>query len=622
MISRQDSVSTLVQRGLAFQKASQLSAAEKVYRAVLEEAPHNALVCHLLGTVIGQQGRCLEAIPWLQQSLRLHPSDPKAWNNLATAFLDAGYSARAKEAAERALSLSPNYSAAKLSWVSACYGLAQFADALRGARELVTDPSLSRLAWLCVWRSATALCDWPAQQEAARYVQGYLAQGDMLLPAFDCLAFSDDPLMHQRTARSLAAKRLAIEAITPRQWPILKSSPDLSTRPIRVAYLSADFHDHATAYLIAELFERHDKNRFETIAVSFGPSSDSPMRKRLRNAFDQFWEVQDSNHDEVAKRMVQAGVDIAVDLKGHTRDSRPAILLQKPAPLIVNYLGYPGTMGTDIYDYVVGDAVVTPAEHASFYDEKLVQLPHTYQVNDTLRPYAIATSSRSDEGLPEKGVVFAAFNNVYKITEPFFEVWMRLLRAVPGSVIWLISSNPDVQANLCRCARECGVDPERLVFATGVPLVQHLARHVHADLLLDNLPVNAHTTTSDALWAGVPVVTCMGQSFAGRVAASLLNAVGLPELVTHSLPEYEALALRLATNPHELQRMRAHLKAVRSSTPLFDTERFTRDLESAYVHMHERRLQGLPPEGFAVPEVLGAGMQPLRSVPPTLQTSP
>lgn len=617
----QESVLALLQQGLALQRSGQLLAAEKAYAAALEQAPHNALALHFLGTVVGQQGRGKEAIEWLQQSLRLNPSDPKAWNNLATAFLDAGHCLRSKESAERALALLPDYPAAQLSWASACYGLGQFADALRVARQLVGQPGLSRLAWPCVWRSAGALCDWSVQQEAAVHLQQYFDQGDLLLPAFDALAFADDPVFHRRIAQSLVGKRVATEALSPRQWPVSPPSQAPQSERIRLAYLSADFHDHATAYLMAELFERHDKQRFETIAISFGPHSDSPMRERLRRAFDHFWDVRDCTHAQVALRMVEAGVDIAVDLKGHTRDSRPAILLQKPAPVIVNYLGYPGTMGSSVFDYLVGDPTVTPAEHAPLYDEQLVQLPHSYQVNDTLRPLADGTSSRTEEGLPAQGVVFAAFNNVYKITQPFFQAWMRLLQAVPGSVLWLISDDPEVQANLRREAVRCGVEPMRLVFAKGVPLAQHLARHVHADMLLDNLPVNAHTTTSDALWAGVPVVTCMGQAFAGRVAASLLHAVGLPELVTHSLADYEALALRLATQPAELQRLRSHLQAARATAPLFDTVRFTRHLETAYLCMHQRRLQGLSPAGFAVPDVIGAPVKALHSTPTSFQIS-
>lgn len=621
MLPDVDPVIPLLHQGLALQKDGKLPAAERVYRQALDLVPGHPLTLHLLGTVVGQTGRWFEAIELLQSSLRIQPADPKAWNNLAVALLDAGDSTKALEAAERALALAPDYYAARLSWANACFGLKRFAEAVAAFRGLICHTSApQRLAFFGLWRSAAAVCDWDAMGEAALGLNEVLSSGDMVLRPFDALAYADDPQLHCRSAAAEVARVMEREGVSPYAWE--RSARPALQRRIRLAYVSADFHEHATAYLMAELFERHDRSRFEVIAVSFGPDDRSPMRKRLKAAFDQFWDVSQDNATAISQRMRDEGVDIAIDLKGFTRDSRPSIFLRKPAPVVVSYLGYPGTMGSTAYDYVVGDPVVTPAELAPNYVEKVVQMPATYQVNDTQRVIAAQVPSRVDEGLPERGFVFAAFNNVYKITPAFFAAWMRLLAAVHGSVLWLVCSDTDAQSHLRSSAQSHGIDSQRLVFARRAPLAQHLARHAHADLLLDNLPYNAHTTTSDALWAGVPVVTCMGQAFAGRVAASLLNAVGLPELVTHSLPEYEAQALRLATNPHELQRMRAHLKAVRSSTPLFDTERFTRDLESAYVHMHERRLQGLPPEGFAVPEVLGAGMQPLRSVPPSLQTSP
>jgi predicted O-linked N-acetylglucosamine transferase (SPINDLY family) len=337
------------------------------------------------------------------------------------------------------------------------------------------------------------------------------------------------------------------------------------------------------------------------------------MRHRLARAFDEFWDVRALSHEAVVQRMLDAKIDIAIDLKGFTRESRPSVLLRKPAPIVVNYLGYPGTMGASAYDYLIGDHIVTPTGHAGFYAEHLVQMPNSYQVNDTRRIADPAVPTREEEGLPATGFVFAAFNNVYKITPHFFEAWMRLLAALPGSVLWLLSDSEDVRRNLRAQASALGIQPERLVFARRVPLSKHLARHAHAGLLLDNLPYNAHTTTSDALWMGVPVVTCIGNAFAGRVAASLLHAVGLKELVAHSLPEYEAMALRLALDASELQRLRNHLVAVRATAALFDVESFTAHLESAFEHMYHRWQQGLPAQAFAV-ERLGSSVARDRSL--------
>lgn len=486
--------------------------------------------------------------------------------------------------------------AALHSKAGAAFGLGCYTEAKEAFFQVVKRESSHLLAWAGLWRAAIAECDWRTAREAAVALQAASDRGQIVLPPFDVLAFADDPLFQRQCAEVFVDKQMRRESlIEPQGRQAAQARP---SEKIRLAYLSADFHEHATAYLMAEMFERHDRGQFEVIAISFGPDDVSPMRHRLQKAFDQFWDVQGCTHTEVVQRMWDAQIDIAVDLKGFTRDSRTSILLRKPAPVVVNFLGYPGTMGTPIYDYLIGDAVVTPAGHEPFFSEQLVQMPSSYQVNDTQRTIGDTVSSRESLGLPANGVVFGAFNAIYKITPEFFRTWMRLLKAVSGSVLWLITEDPSVRSNLRKEAEADGVEPARLVFATRVSVAQHLARHRYVDILLDNLPVNAHTTTSDALWAGVPVVTCMGQAFAGRVAASLLHAVGLPELVTHSLPEYEALALRLATQPQELQRLRAHLQAVRSTAPLFNTERFTRQLESAYVHMHKRRLQGLPPRGL------------------------
>ena len=369
---------------------------------------------------------------------------------------------------------------------------------------------------------------------------------------------------------------------------------------IRVAYLSADFHEHATAYLMAGLFERHDKERFETIAVSFGADGPNEMRTRLQAAFDRFINVRQRSDREIAHLLRELEVDIAIDLKGFTTDGRPGICALRCAPVQVNYLGYPGTMGADYFDYILADRFVIPAEDQACYSEKVVYLPDTYQGNDSTRRIAERTPARAEAGLPAAGFVYCCFNNNYKITPEMFDRWMHLLNAVDGSVLWLLEDNPAAARNLRREAQKRGIAPESLVFAPRVKLEDHLARHRLADLFLDTLPYNAHTTASDALWAGLPVVTCLGTTFAGRVAASLLNAIGLPELITHSLEEYEALALKLAKDGELLAGIKAKLARNRNTTPLFDTDRFRRHLEAAYVMMWERCQRGETPASFAV----------------------
>jgi protein O-GlcNAc transferase len=369
---------------------------------------------------------------------------------------------------------------------------------------------------------------------------------------------------------------------------------------IRIAYVSADFHEHATSHLIAELFERHDRKRFELFGISLGPDDGSEIRRRVVEALDHFHDVRAHDDREVASLLRELEIDIAVDLKGHTKGERFGIFAHRPAPIQVSYLGFPGTTGADFIDYVIADEIVLPFDQQPFWSEKIVHLPGCYQVNDRKREIAERTPTRKECGLPEQGFVFCSFNNSYKITPEFFDIWMRLLNKIEGSALWLLRGNAAVERNLRREAAARGVDPARLVFAEPIVLCEHLARHRLADLFLDTLPVNAHTTASDALWAGLPVLTCLGKGFAARVAASLLDAVGLPELVTKSLEEYEALALKLAREPALLSAYRDRLEKNGPTAQLFDADRLRRHLEQAYTTMLDIERRGEKPRGFSV----------------------
>ncbi|HXP95166.1 MAG TPA: glycosyltransferase, partial [Telmatospirillum sp.] len=350
------------------------------------------------------------------------------------------------------------------------------------------------------------------------------------------------------------------------------------------------------------LFDSHDRARFQVTGYSIGPDDNSPLRRKLETAFERFVDLRPYSHADAAAIIRADAVDILIDLTGYTQYARPQIPAFRPAPLQVNFLGFPGTMGTDVIDYIIADPVVLPMDQACFFSEQIVHLSGCYQPNDSRRMIAEHTPSRTDCGLTEIGFVFCCFNNSVKITPEVFAVWMRVLRAVPGSLLWLLASNPIVRDNLRREARNAAVEPDRLVFAPRRPLPEHLARHRHADLFLDTLPYNAHTTASDALWAGLPVLTCTGPTFAGRVSASLLMSAGLPELITQSLADYENLALRLATNPALLNALRQRLADNRRTTPLFNGATFARHLETAFDIMWRRWCAGLPPEAFTVDE--------------------
>jgi predicted O-linked N-acetylglucosamine transferase (SPINDLY family) len=351
---------------------------------------------------------------------------------------------------------------------------------------------------------------------------------------------------------------------------------------------------------MAELLELHDRSRFELVGIDFGPVADDAMRTRVRACFDRFIDVRTLSDREVAQLSRDLAIDIAVDLKGFTEDARPGIFAERAAPVQVSYLGFPGTMGAGYIDYIVADEVVIPAASRPLYSEKVVSLPDSYQVNDRKRRIADGTFTREELGLPADGFVFCCFNNDYKVTPSTFDGWMRILRRVEGSVLWLFEDSAMAATNLHKEAERRGVGAERLVFARRMAPHDHLARYRNADLFLDTLPYNAHTTASDALWAGLPVLTCAGEAFASRVAASLLSAVGLPELITTTPAAFEALAIALASDRARLGRVRATLAANRPTAPLFDTPRFARHIEAAYQEMHERRLAGLPPDHITV----------------------
>ncbi len=356
-------------------------------------------------------------------------------------------------------------------------------------------------------------------------------------------------------------------------------------KKIHLGYLSEDFGDHATAKLMAEIFELHNRDRFHVTAYSYGADDGSAMRRRLEKAFDRFVDVRGDSHEEAARKIYQDRTDILVDLKGYTLGTRSGITALRPAPIQVNYLGYPGTLGADFVDYLIADRFIIPPEHFGHYSEKVVWLPDCYQPNDRSRPHP-PRPARSACGLPEQGFVFCSFNQTYKITPEVFDIWCRLLKAVPGSYLWLWMNNPHAERNLKQEAASRGVDPERVLAAPTInDTAQHLARLQCADLFLDTFPVNAHTTCGDALWMGLPVVTCAGETFPSRVAGSLLSAMGLSELITYDLESYYRLALELAQNPGRLAAIRDRVMAGRATSPLFDSGRFVRNLEDVYARM-------------------------------------
>jgi protein O-GlcNAc transferase len=536
--------------------------AEACCRAALRLKPEYAEAHYNLGTALMSLRRPAEAERSYREALLLKPENPAAFHNLGNALMHQGKLGEASAAFGRAAALNPNNADALANW----FHLKQ------------------------------RICDWSDYPESEARFRNGLAAAASPNVAFRLLG-TGAPAEEQLAC----ARRIAAKFAVPKADLLSSSLPTSPRARIRIGYLSSDFQALPTAFLSVGIFEHHDRGRFDIIGYSAYPDDGSAIRQRLAQAFDRFVDVSGLSDARAAQVIHADGLDVLVGLDGLTPYARPKILAYRPAPIQLNYLGYTGTIGADFIDYIIVDRFVVAPEQQPFFAERLVHLPDCYQCNDDKREISPATPSRAACGLPERAFVFCCFNDSYKITPGFFDIWMRLLRAVPGSVIWLGARQTIVKASLAREAAARSIAPERLVFAERLPLLsEHLARHRVADLFLDTLPFNAHTTASDALWAGLPVLTCAGTTFAGRVAGSLLQAIGLAELVTTSLEEYEALALRLVREPELLARLRARLAENRLSFPLFDTARSTRALEAAYERMCAIRKAGRVPTAFSV----------------------
>jgi protein O-GlcNAc transferase len=557
---------------------------------ILSLDPNDGQALNHHGLALHGLQRHREALTSFEAALALDPDLSAARNNLGLVLSGTGDYEGALASFDLGLARDPKNAELLYNRGNTLFSLKRFAEAIVDFEATLTLRPDHPYAFGSLAGAALNLCDWKRTRQLAGEIA---AHPDKIVAPLTLLGYCEDP------ARLLAGARLATQARVPALPPALWDGTPYRHDKIRLAYLSADFNDHATAWLAAELFETHDRQRFHLTAIAYRPDDGSAMRARLTKAFDRFIDVSSYSDAQVARLLREMEIDIAIDLNGHTLGGRPAIMAFRPAPVQVNYLGFPGSMGAPFIDYVIADPVLLPFTEQVFCDEKIVHLPDTYQPNDTRRVMAATSPGRDEAGLPAMGFVFCCFNNSWKITESLFDIWMRLLRAVPGSVLWLLDDNQAATANLKTEAEKCNMDPARLVFAPRTDLAAHMARHRLADLFLDTLPCNAHTTASDALWCGLPVLTCTGKSFAGRVAASLLCAAGLPELVTGDLESYAALALKLALEPERLEALRKKLEGARAS-PLFDTERYRRNIETAYARMWRMAENGAPPCGFAV----------------------
>ncbi len=552
-------------RGNVAVELNRHQAAAEAFDKALALKPRLAAAWLGRGNLFVALGRRSEALAAYQQALAIDPRLAEAWFALGNLHSLSGNSQDAFTAYDKALNIAPH-----LKFVE-------------GARILMK----------------IKMCDWTDLEAETAHLLAGIRTGHTICVPYCTLSLPASPADQLQAAENFVADRVAVA--DPWRPDVLRHHQRL-----RIAYLSADFRDHAVMHLAAALFEQHDRSRFEVTAFSLGPDQDSDMRRRLKDAFEHFVDATELSDEEIAGLIRQRQIDILIDMNGYTEGFRMNILAQRPAPVQVSFLGYSGTMGAGYIDYIVGDSTIIPQDDRGCYAEQVLWLPNSFLPYDASVRIS-ETPTRQACGLPEAGFVFCCFNNSYKLGPKLFRIWMDLLKATDGGVLWLAEFAPLVVANLRREAEQCGVAPERLIFAPRVPaLADHLARYRLADLFLDTLPYNAHTTAADALWTGLPVLTCLGATFAGRVGASILHAVGLPELITASLDDYEALALKLAREPALLASLKDKLARNRSTCPLFDTRRYTRALEAAYITMWQRHQNGEPPQHFAVGDADGS----------------
>lgn len=652
---------TLFRDAFALHHQGQGAAAAVLYQRILELDPDHGKALHMLGVVAAQDGALERAAALLERAVASSPQAAGAWRDLGGALLGLGRLEEALSALDRALALRPEMAVAHFRRGSVLADLGRLEAALgsydaalaldpddaqahynRGIvlveqrrfalalasydRALELDPGAvdahrnRGLALVELQRFAEAVaafdaalvllpddaglrvqrldallrqCRWDGLDDEIAGVAAAVAVPGAVCEPFALLAAIDDPALLRHAAASYVAAHCPTD---PRLGPM----PDWPAHErLRIGYFSADFRDHALAYLAAELFECHDRARIESFAFSFGPAEDTAMRRRLVAGFDHFLDLREASDLDIACRARALEIDVAIDLGGFTTGAREGIFALRAAPVQAAWLGYPGTLAAPHIDYLFADAEVIQPATRDHYGEKIVYLPHSYQANDRRRPRATTVWSRAMAGLPDAGFVFCCVNDARKILPMVFAIWMRLLRAVPGSVLWLVAEG-EAAANLRRAAAAQGVEPVRLVFAPRVDYATHLSRLGLADLFLDTQPYNAHTTASDALWAGVPVLTCPGRGFQARVAASLLRAVGLPELIVADMTEYEALARDLALKPPRLAAIRASLAAARDTAPLFDTPGLARAIEDACYEITRRHRGGLAPADVSV----------------------
>ena len=548
------------------------------------------------GILFGKMNRHSEALDLHDKAIALKPNYSEAWSNKGNNLCELNRHQEALLHYQKAIDLNPLNAESWYNKANVLADLKLFNESIQCYQKAITlNPNLEWIFGHLI-HLKMQVCNWSFFNEICNDIFVGIREAKKVTHPFPIMSLTDDIFLHRQASINYSSD---LYSLKPQLSPFLK---DLVRKKIRVGYFSADFHDHPVSHLTSQLFELHDRNQFEVIAFSLHNDSKSDeINLRLRKTFDQYIEVDKISNKEVALLCRKLGVDIAIDLSGHTKNGRPLIFSHRAAPIQVNWLGYPGTFGANCMDYIIADKIILPENHKLFYTEKVVHLPNTYMVDDSSRVASERLFTKTQCKLPEDKFIFCCFNNFYKFNPILLDSWSRIFLEVNNSVLWISESNPYFQAGLISEFKQRGVNSSRIVFAPREELMgDHLARYRLADLFLDTFPYNAHTTALDSLKMSLPILTRIGQSFPSRVAASLLHAIGMPELITNTQQEYEELAIELATNPEKLNAIKEKLAVNRSSMPLFDTPLFTKHLETAYLKMYERYQAGLEPDHFAI----------------------
>jgi predicted O-linked N-acetylglucosamine transferase (SPINDLY family) len=586
---RPDHVGALSERGSVLAQMKQYDSALADLQRTIALDPRFAPAYLNIGNIYNELRRSAEGLAAFDQALALHSGLPEVWQGRGNSLVDLRRYEEALASYDRVLALRPDWA---ISWhgrANALNHLERHTEAAKSyAKVLEIEPQFEFAKGLLLHEKMLG-CDWAGIDRLAADIENDVTAGRLSAEPFGWQAITDSERSLQACAELYAARRF------PETRRDADSVPIVEKGRIRIGYSSGEFREQATSFLLVGVLEQHDATKFELYAIDNGHDDQSETRKRINDSVHRVIDIKDLSDSEAAARIRENGIDILVNLNGYFGEARMDVFARRPAPIQINFLGFPGTLGARYIDYIIADRRVLPEDHKIFFTEKVAYLPHSYQPNDRSKKIAAQTAARAQQGLPDQGFVFCCFNNNFKIHPHSFGAWMRILAATKGSVLWLLEDNAAAAANLRKEAEARGIDAARLVFAPRLPLADHLARHRNADLFLDTQPYGAHTTASDALWAGLPVLTCLGKAFAGRVAASLLHAIELPELVAPDLETYESLAIELAHNPEKLAALRQKLADNRLTTSLFDTRRFTRHIEAVYSSIYERYAAGLPP---------------------------